>query len=113
MRRVLKWTLIVVAVMAVVLAVSVGLVLRRVYYGKHVYETVPPALPAQVATPAILVFSKTNGFRQHWRQESPPHAVGRLPLARPLTHPLRRSADDRSIWTAQSFPEIRHLSETR
>jgi uncharacterized protein len=63
MSRVLKWTLIVVTVMAVVLAVSVGLVLRRVYYGKHVYETVPPALPAQVATPAILVFSKTNGFR--------------------------------------------------
>ena len=63
MRRLLKWALIVVAVLAVVLAVSVGLVLRRVYYGKHVYETVPPALPAQLATPAILVFSKTNGFR--------------------------------------------------
>lgn len=35
----------------------------RVYYGKHVYETVPPELPSRLNQTAILVFSKTNGFR--------------------------------------------------
>jgi type 1 glutamine amidotransferase len=45
-------------------AVYAGISIHRVYYGKHVYETVPPHLPAQLGQPAILVFSKTNGFRQ-------------------------------------------------
>ena len=63
MRRVLKRALIVLGVLVLVLAVAAGLVMRRVYYGKHVYETVPPALPGELRAPAILVFSKTNGFR--------------------------------------------------
>lgn len=63
MRRVLKWAVVVLGVLFLVLVVSAGLVLRRVYYGKHVYETVPPGLPGGLRAPAILVFSKTNGFR--------------------------------------------------
>jgi type 1 glutamine amidotransferase len=35
----------------------------RVLHGVNVYETTPPALPARLPQPAILVFSKTNGFR--------------------------------------------------
>lgn len=31
--------------------------------GLKIYETTPPALPADLPSPAILVFSKTNGFR--------------------------------------------------
>ncbi|KGB54497.1 hypothetical protein FG91_01897 [Sphingopyxis sp. LC81] len=31
--------------------------------GLKVYETTPPALPTDIRRPAILVFSKTNGFR--------------------------------------------------
>jgi uncharacterized protein len=31
--------------------------------GKHDHETVPPQIPANLARPAILVFSKTNAFR--------------------------------------------------
>jgi uncharacterized protein len=62
-RRLVKWVLIVAAVAVLGVAVAVGLTLRRVYYGTHVYETVPPDLPAQLPAPAILVFSKTNGFR--------------------------------------------------
>lgn len=31
--------------------------------GMKVYETTPPQLPANIQRPAILVFSKTNGFR--------------------------------------------------
>lgn len=38
--------------------------IQRVFLGGlKVYETTPPALPANIARPAILVFSKTNGFR--------------------------------------------------
>lgn len=37
---------------------------QRVFLGGvKVYETEPPVLPARIDRPAILVFSKTNGFR--------------------------------------------------
>lgn len=36
---------------------------RTMLGGLHVHETTPPAIPAQLKRPAILVFSKTNGFR--------------------------------------------------
>jgi len=36
---------------------------RTMLGGLHVYETEPPAIPADIPHPAILVFSKTNGFR--------------------------------------------------
>ena len=39
--------------------------IHRLYYGRRRYETVPPRLPEQLSHPAILVFSKTNGFRHH------------------------------------------------
>lgn len=48
----------------IALGAYAGIVLHRFYYGTHVYETAPPRLPAQLDQPAILVFSKTNGFRQ-------------------------------------------------
>jgi len=35
----------------------------RLFVGLHVYETEPPVLPDDLPRPAILVFSKTNGFR--------------------------------------------------
>lgn len=38
--------------------------IQRVFLGGvKVYETKPPVIPADMARPAILVFSKTNGFR--------------------------------------------------
>jgi type 1 glutamine amidotransferase len=36
---------------------------RTVLGGLKVYETTPPTLPADLKRPAVLVFSKTNGFR--------------------------------------------------
>lgn len=36
---------------------------RTMLGGLKIYETTPPELPADIARPAILVFSKTNGFR--------------------------------------------------
>ena len=51
---------------ALLLAVLVALagcdVLRLVFPAK-VYETVAPELPSDLGEPAILVFTKTNGFR--------------------------------------------------
>ena len=35
----------------------------RAFFPKVEYETEPPALPADLGSPAILVFTKTNGFR--------------------------------------------------
>jgi uncharacterized protein len=63
-KKIAKWSFLAIAILIVVAGVYGGMMFRRVYYGKHVYETVPPSLPAQLAAPAILVFSKTNGFRQ-------------------------------------------------
>jgi uncharacterized protein len=39
-------------------------IVQRVFLGGlKIYETTPPPLPADIKRPAILVFSKTNGFR--------------------------------------------------
>lgn len=64
MWRILKWIVAASGLLFVGLAVLAGGLFYRVYYGKHVYETTPPALPAGLHAPAILVFSKTNGFRE-------------------------------------------------
>jgi type 1 glutamine amidotransferase len=63
MRSIIKWSFLTVVALFIAGATYAGIMLHRVYYGRHVYETVPPRLPAQFRHPAILVFSKTNGFR--------------------------------------------------
>lgn len=40
-----------------------GFAIRKVYYGSRVYETAAPVLPSPLHEPAVLVFSKTNGYR--------------------------------------------------
>ena len=40
-----------------------GCDLVRVFYPSSEHESVPPELPAELASPALLVFSKTNGYR--------------------------------------------------
>ncbi len=35
----------------------------RVFFPSHAHETTPPELPADLPAPALLVFTKTNGFR--------------------------------------------------
>ena len=62
-KRVLRWTLYAVLLAAVALALWIGPMTYRAMVGYKIYETVPPVLPANLAAPAILIFSKTNGFR--------------------------------------------------
>lgn len=45
------------------IAVTQGPTIYRVAVGFHSHETVAPVLPADMKASAILVFSKTNGFR--------------------------------------------------
>ncbi len=63
MKRFFKWLALAVAIVVLGLGGFVAYGLYSVYYGKHVYETVPPMLPAHLNDTAILIFSKTNGYR--------------------------------------------------
>lgn len=63
-KRIVLWSLAaILALFAVMLALNWNIVQRVFLGGLKVYETTPPALPAEIKRPAILVFSKTNGFR--------------------------------------------------
>jgi type 1 glutamine amidotransferase len=67
LRKIIKIVLWVLLALAAILAFNVwrnwDTIQRVMLGGLKVYETTPPALPAQINRPAILVFSKTNGFR--------------------------------------------------
>ncbi len=60
----LKWVFLLLAIVVLALLCIAGYGFYRVYYGVHVYETIAPVLPDDLQTPAILIFSKTNGFRE-------------------------------------------------
>jgi uncharacterized protein len=66
-RRILRFGLWLVLALLVLLGIGVARnwdMVQRVFLGGlKVYETTPPTLPADIKRPAILVFSKTNGFR--------------------------------------------------
>lgn len=66
-RKILKGLLILLGLVLAFVAIQAWRnwdTLQRVFLGGlHVHETVPPAMPANLPRPAILVFSKTNAFR--------------------------------------------------
>lgn len=66
-RKIVKWGLWILLAALVVLGIGAMRnwdTIQRVFLGGlHVYETAPPTLPADIKRPAILVFSKTNGYR--------------------------------------------------
>ena len=62
-RRFLKWTGLTLLVVVTGLAIWIGPRTYSALYPSRVHETVPPAMPATFEHPAVLVFSKTNGFR--------------------------------------------------
>ena len=61
--RILKWALIVLLLLILALAVWIGPSAYRAMYPSREHDTVAPAVPASFPKPAVLVFSKTNGFR--------------------------------------------------
>jgi type 1 glutamine amidotransferase len=64
--RLTRLALLLLAVLALTIvfaAVVWGPVFYRVEYGYHSHDSVPPELPPTLGKTAILVFSKTNGFR--------------------------------------------------
>lgn len=67
LRRMFKWLLwlllALVALVAITVASNWDTIQRHFLGGVKVYETDPPALPATLPRPAVLVFSKTNGYR--------------------------------------------------
>ena len=66
-RKIVKWILWALLALLVLFAIQIArnwdTIRRTMLGGLHVYETTPPAVPADIKRPAILVFSKTNGFR--------------------------------------------------
>lgn len=63
-KRIAFWTLIGLnAVLAIGLLLSWTTIQRIFLGGVKIYETVPPNIPVRMERPAILIFSKTNGFR--------------------------------------------------
>jgi uncharacterized protein len=62
-KKVLRWTLYAALLLVLGLALWIGPMTYRAMVGFKTYETVPPVLPADLGSPAILIFSKTNGFR--------------------------------------------------
>jgi uncharacterized protein len=62
--RVVLWLLLALLVLlGIGVARNWDMVQRVFLGGLKVYETKPPTLPSDIKHPAILVFSKTNGFR--------------------------------------------------
>lgn len=47
----------------ILLSFPLGCNAWRSFFPSHAYETEPPELPSDLVAPAILVFTKTNGFR--------------------------------------------------
>lgn len=63
LKRILKWAVMALLLLVLVLAVLVGPMTYSALYPSHEHDKVAPAVPASFPHPAVLVFSKTNGFR--------------------------------------------------
>jgi uncharacterized protein len=63
LKAIFSWTAAALLALIVVAAVTLGPSLYRVLIGMNRYETAPPILPERLNSTAILIFSKTNGFR--------------------------------------------------
>jgi len=61
--RILKWVLIALLLLVAGVAVWIGPQAYSALYPSHEHDRSPPAVPASFPHPAVLVFSKTNGFR--------------------------------------------------
>ena len=63
LKTIILWSATVVLLIIVIAALTIGPSLYRVLIGMDRYESVPPVLPDRLNSVAVLIFSKTNGFR--------------------------------------------------
>ena len=63
LKKILWGLLLLIGLTVLFLAIWIGPMVYRSFVGLNVFETVPPKLPASLDEKAILIFSKTNGFR--------------------------------------------------
>ncbi|WKN45836.1 ThuA domain-containing protein [Tunicatimonas pelagia] len=63
MKRALKIVGISLAGLVLVAVIGMSLFIYKARYGFNFYETTPPELPTDLTEDAILIFSKTNGYR--------------------------------------------------
>jgi hypothetical protein len=65
LKQILKWVLIALLLVILVLAIWIGPRTYSALFPSHEHDTVAPAVPASFPLGAVLVFSKTNGFRHN------------------------------------------------
>ena len=63
MKKILKIVLFSFLGLFVLLLIAGGLFIYKARYGFNFYESTPPDLPTNLGGKAVLLFSKTNGFR--------------------------------------------------
>ena len=79
MKKIVKRTLLgilaAVTLLIIIAAIFIGPSIYRATVGLHRYETAAPALPDGLKDTAVLIFSKTNGFRH---EEAIPAGIAAL-----------------------------------
>ncbi|MFK7975886.1 MAG: ThuA domain-containing protein [Halioglobus sp.] len=64
MLKVFKWFLMLLVVLVVLSLIGIWYIgAWNILFPSHTHEIQPPTLPATLTSPAVLVFTKTNGFR--------------------------------------------------
>ena len=63
MKRILKIILKIFSALLLALIIAMGVFIWKAKYGINFYDSTPPELPTEFSEKAVLVFSKTNGFR--------------------------------------------------
>ncbi len=63
MKKILKISALTLLGVGLLAIIGAGAFIYKVRYGFNFYETTPPELPTTLGDHAVLLFSKTNGFR--------------------------------------------------
>jgi type 1 glutamine amidotransferase len=84
--------MIIIGAVFVIGAVTLGPTLYRVTIGLKRYEATPPSLPPDLNENAVLIFSKTNGYRDDAQIEAANRALAQLAAERGWTSYVTENA---------------------
>ena len=110
-KRILKIGALVVVSLMLISSLAGYLYVRSMLYKEPIYDNIPPELPAEFGRdnrPAILVFSKTNGFRHEFAIPAGQKMLEKLAASRGC--PRRGAAWRRSIWIQRRTGRSRSTS---